>query len=102
MRLPRIFPALWLWAVLPLATPGILGYPNTQPQPALVTYVTTSSSSSQRSHSASPHLQPAFVYDSPLPEEEEGSKHSLATSTSASDVRPEKTTESSKKVIGSR
>ncbi|XP_043662336.1 mucin-5AC [Drosophila teissieri] len=99
MRLPRTFPALWLWALLPLATPGILCYPNTQTQPALVTYVTTSSTSSQRSHSASPILQPAFVYDSPLPVEEDSSNHSLLTSTF--DVRHEEATESSKKVISS-
>ncbi|XP_016959631.1 uncharacterized protein LOC108030944 [Drosophila biarmipes] len=100
MRLPHSPPVLWLWPWLALASSGILAYPNSYPQQQLVTYVTTSMTSSQRSQSANQQLKPAFVYDSPPPEREEGSSfvHPLATTTS--DVRNEKTRPANK-VIGS-
>ncbi|XP_017059178.1 LOW QUALITY PROTEIN: mucin-5AC [Drosophila ficusphila] len=117
MPLPRTHPALWLLAWLVLATAGTLAFPNSQSRQPLVTYVTSSSSSSssssQRSPAARQHLQPAFVYDSPPPEGEEGPQDardaqapSSATSTSpstssaSSNVQTEETGPS-KKVIGS-
>uniref|UniRef100_A0A6P4E4N9 Mucin-5AC isoform X1 n=1 Tax=Drosophila rhopaloa TaxID=1041015 RepID=A0A6P4E4N9_DRORH len=100
MRLPRTSPALWSLAWLALATTGTLAYPNSQPHQPLVTYVTTSTTSSQRSQSSNRQLQPAFVYDSPPPEAEEGSNHPLSTSTSTSNAGNGET-EPSKKVIGS-
>ncbi|XP_037728449.1 flocculation protein FLO11 [Drosophila subpulchrella] len=100
MRLPRSPPALWLWPWLALANSGILAYPNSEPQQPLVTYVTTPTTSSQRSQSANQHLRPAFVYDSPPPEGEVGSNSMRPLSTTTSDV-PNEETGPSKKVIGS-
>ncbi|KAH8303742.1 hypothetical protein KR059_002286 [Drosophila kikkawai] len=91
----RIKPWACACAWLTLAT-AALAYPNSQSEQPLVTYVTTSTTSSQRSQSTP--LQPAFVYDSPPPSEEQGSHHTLATATQ----RPKETDgEQAKRVIGS-
>nr|XP_036668867.1 mucin-17 [Drosophila suzukii] len=100
MRLPRSPPALWLWPLLALANSGILAYPNSEPQQPLATYVTTPTTSSQRSQSANQHLRPAFVYDSPPPEGEVGSNSMRPLATTTSDV-PNEEIGPSKKVIGS-
>ncbi|XP_017074903.2 mucin-5AC [Drosophila eugracilis] len=92
MRTPRIPPVLWVcaWSWLTLACSSTLAYPNNQPQQSLLTYV-TSSTSRQRSQSANLSLQPAFVYDSPPPEEEQVSKQPLKTSVFPSNVRNKET-----------
>ncbi|KAH8288988.1 hypothetical protein KR054_003695, partial [Drosophila jambulina] len=82
---------------LSLATAS-LAYPNSQSEQPLVTYVTTSTTSSQ-----SAPLQPAFVYEAPPPSEELGPHHTPATATyPGSPVRPIETDgDQAKRVIGS-
>ncbi|XP_020815080.1 mucin-12 [Drosophila serrata] len=96
----RIDPWACACAWLALAAAS-LAYPNSPSEQPLVTYVTTSTTSSQRSQSAP--LQPAFVYDSPPPSEEQGPHHTLATATyPSSPVRPIETDgDQAKRVIGS-
>ncbi|SPP75824.1 mucin-5AC isoform X1 [Drosophila guanche] len=97
MRFERILPLLWLWAWTCLGP--ATAYPNTQQQQQhqkqqqpLVTYSTTSTTSSSQSNgrASGPLLQPAFVYDAAMPQQDETS-HS----------QPKTEASPSKKVIGS-
>ncbi|KAH8236915.1 hypothetical protein KR038_000176 [Drosophila bunnanda] len=96
----RIDPWACACACLALAAAS-LAYPNSPSEQPLVTYVTTSTTSSQRGQSAP--LQPAFVYDSPPPSEEQGPHHTLPTATyPGSPVRPMDTDgDQAKRVIAS-
>ncbi|KAH8252532.1 hypothetical protein KR032_000391 [Drosophila birchii] len=96
----RIEPWICACTLLALVT-AALAYPNSPAEQPLVTYVTTSTTSSQRSQSAP--LQPAFVYDSPLPSEGQSPHHTLSAATyPGSPVRPIETDgDQAKRVIGS-
>uniref|UniRef100_B4MPS4 GK21548 n=1 Tax=Drosophila willistoni TaxID=7260 RepID=B4MPS4_DROWI len=103
-----ILPLIGLWAVTAAATDTAYKTQDTQQPPSLVTYLTTSTTSSHRNvpHQSPvpspPAMQPAFVYGATLPKQEEPSEQHKEQSLSNIQTGIETEAEASKKVIGSR
>ncbi|XP_068146707.1 mucin-2 [Drosophila tropicalis] len=98
-----ILPLIGLWAVTAAATDTAYKTQDTQQPPSLVTYSTTSTTSSHRNvpHQSpvpsSPAMQPAFVYGATLPKQEEHKEQLLSNIQTGIETEAE----ASKKVIGS-